>query len=97
MYNSKRKPNDDSGQGGGLPRILVPHAREDDVAALREIARAGGGKHYVKARTVTVAELRRLRIEGFVELLDDLKGEVTAKLTVRALQALAAAPGVVSR
>lgn len=90
-FTAKRKTEEEA--GGGSAAIGFP-VRADDIAALREIARAGGGKHHVKARNVAISQYRALRIEGLVELIDDFKGGVAAKLTARALQALAAAPGM---
>lgn len=94
-FTSKRRNEDD--EGGNGPARALPTLREEDLDALREIARAGGGKHHVRPKRVTASQLRTLRIEGVVELLDDAQGLAAAKLTTYGLQTLAAAPGATAR
>lgn len=54
---------------------------------LKEIADAGGMRGWVDAKAVAGSDLRKLRIMGFIELLD-APGHIQSKLTVRGLQIL---------
>jgi hypothetical protein len=101
--NTKRKLDEDDAEdgAGGAPigrRLEIENLRlpDADLRGLREIAKFGGGGHFVAPREVGVSQLRRLREGGFVELLDTLDGKTSARLTARGLQALAAAPGVMA-
>jgi hypothetical protein len=104
MESSKhrRRPEDDAGGGAapiGAPSML-PVVSDEDLYLLREIARAGGGKHHVAPKTVAPSRMRELRLQGLVDTGDVYahgKAHVGAKLTARGLQALAAAPGAISR
>lgn len=98
------RPDDDEEGGSGAAlartRALIPDVSEEDLYSLREIARVGGGKHFVTPKTVAASRMRELRLQGLVELGDVYARAVAlvgAKLTARGLQALAAAPGVLSR
>lgn len=104
---TKRKPSDeDEGQGGAgsavRPSADDQRARvelesltlsENELLALRDIARVGGGKGYVTPKNSTPSVLRQLRTGGFLDLMPGTNGRDLAQLTARGLKALAAAPG----
>lgn len=93
-FTAKRRKDDDAEESGGRAGLAFPSLSEDDLYALREVARNGGGRHHVNPKTVTVADYRALRQQGLVELIEGVRGQTAAKLTARGLQALASAPAV---
>ncbi|MBI1188285.1 MAG: hypothetical protein GC206_13305 [Alphaproteobacteria bacterium] len=87
-------------EGAEKPPAPLPDLDALDRTALMAIAKAGGGRGYVKRpRNVTLTQVIRFRTNGLVETLGglDIDNSVELKVTARGLKTIAASSAGMSR
>lgn len=87
-----RKQRKDEGETGGARPVMPFMLTNADALVLKAIMDAGGDKGFVKpARASSPSMLRRLREAELIELADDPRHGLCARLTMKGLTQIPAA------